>query len=360
MNGKIYLYKDLFSTDERVLVESGSLKATIFKYSTGVEAVTIKNDKGSATVLPYMGQQVWRAEFLGHPLTMKSIYDEPEVCKDVYGESYGGFIMHCGLSAMGNPTAEDTHLPHGELPIAKYKTAYVTVGEDEKGKYIAVGGVYTHKRAFEYNYEFMPECKLYEGATVIEETVSFTNKKDMPLEYFYLCHINHRPVDGSKLYYTAKHENIVAHHEVPEGYPEARAKKTNEYLDKLDKDMSLVDTVDKNSQSYDPEIVFTCKYDCDSEGNAHTMQLLPDGYAAYVQHKTAELPFGIRWIARTDDEDALGMVLPATAEHMGYLYCKKMGYEKYLQPGETMTYHMITGLLTPEESKKMIEKIQNI
>ena len=54
------------------------------------------------------------------------------------------------------------------------------------------------------------------------------------------------------------------------------------------------------------------------------------------------------------------MVLPATAEHMGYLYCKKMGYEKYLQPGETMTYHMITGLLTPEESKKMIEKIQNI
>ena len=77
MNGKIYLYKDLFSTDERVLVESGSLKATIFKYSTGVEAVTIKNDKGSATVLPYMGQQVWRAEFLGHDLTMKSIYSSP-------------------------------------------------------------------------------------------------------------------------------------------------------------------------------------------------------------------------------------------------------------------------------------------
>ena len=37
---------------------------------------------------------------------------------------------------MGNPTAEDTHTPHGELPVANYKEAYILAGEDEKGKYI--------------------------------------------------------------------------------------------------------------------------------------------------------------------------------------------------------------------------------
>ena len=100
--------------------------------------------------------------------------------------------------------------------------------------------------------------------------------------------------------------------------------------------------------------------DADENGDAHTMQLLPDGYACYVTHKPEELPFGVRWIARTEDEDALGMVLPATAQHMGYLYCKKHGLEKYLGPGETLTYHITTGILSPEESLKMKDKIKSL
>lgn len=356
MNGKINLYKELFSEKERVIFSSENLVATAFRYSTGVDAVTLKNDKGYITVLPFMGQMIWRAGFLGRELTMKSIYDEPEICYENYGESYGCFLMHCGLTAMGNPTAEDTHTPHGELPIAKYKEAYIKLGEDEKGKYISLSGVYTHKRAFEHNYEFSPECRLYEGASTIDVIINIKNKKDLPLEYFYLCHINHRPIDGSKLLYTAKHENIVAHHEVPEGYIGGEA--TNAYLNRLDQDMSIMDTIDRNTQSYAPEIVFTCKYDADENGEAHTMQILPDGYACYVKHIPEELPFGVRWISRTKDEDALGMVLPATAEHLGYIYCKEHGYEKYVQPGEEISFHITTGLLTPEECEKVKNKIK--
>lgn len=356
MSGKVYLYKEMFSDNEKILFENGTLSVSSFRYSTGVDAVTLKNDKGYVTLLPFMGQMIWRMEFLGHDLVMKSIYDEPEVCYENYGESYGCFLMHCGLTAMGNPTAEDTHTPHGELPIAKYKSAYITFGEDEKGKYIALSGIYSHKRAFELNYEFSPECRLYEGASTIEMTISFTNKKDLPLEYFYLCHINYRPIDGSKLYYTAKRENVVPHREVPEGYP--KEKETNEYIDKLLEDASVMDTVDSKTQSYAPEIVFTCKYDADSEGNAYTMQLLPDGYSCFVKHVPEELPYGIRWVARTEDEDALGMVLPATAEHKGYLYCKERGMEKYLQPGESTTFHITTGILAPDESEILKNKIK--
>ena len=353
---RINLYKEFFVEKERTVFESEGLKATLFKYSTGIEAVKLSNGKGYVTLLPFVGQQIWDMEFLGHNMVMKSIYDEPEVCYNFYGESYGAFLMHCGLTAMGNPTSEDTHTPHGELPIAKYNEAYIIVGEDEKGKYISLSGKYFFKRAFEHNYEFSPECRLYEGASTIEMHINITNHKDLPLEYFYLCHINYRPVDGAKLYYTADRKNITAHHEVPEGYP--GGDKTNEYLDRLDKDASIMDTIDSATQSYAPEIVFTCKYNADENGNAHTMQLLPDGYACYVSHKPEELPFGVRWIARTTDEDALGMVLPATAQHMGYLYCKEHGLEKYLQPGESLTFHITTGILSPEESLGMKNKIE--
>lgn len=357
---KINVFKEVFSECERVLFESGELCVTTFKYSTGVDAVRLKNQNGYVVLLPFMGQMIWDMEFLGHNMVMKSIYDEPEVCYHTYGESYGCFLMHCGLTAMGNPTAKDTHLPHGELPIAKYKDAYILHGEDEKGEYISLSGTYTHKRAFETNYEFRPECRLYKDASVIEIFVNIINHKDLPLAYFYLCHINYLPVDGAQLYYTAKHSNIVAHREVPEGYPKEIAKKTNAYLDKLAADISLMDTIDRSTQSYAPEIVFTCKYDADVNGDAHTMQLMPDGYSCYVCHKPSQLPFGVRWIARTEDEDALGMVLPATAEHKGYSYCKEKGYEKYLAAGESITYHMTTGILSPGQSEKMKEKILNI
>ncbi len=357
MKTRINLFHELFENKEKVLISNEDFTVTSFKYSTGVEAVRLKNKCGYVVLLPYMGQMIWDMEFLGHNMVMKSIYDEPEMCRDTYGESYGCFLMHCGLTAMGNPTTEDTHKPHGELPIAKYKEAYVTVGEDERGAYVSLSGLYQHKRAFELNYDFSPECRLYADASTIEMIVSFTNNKDLPLEYFYLCHINYRPIDGSRLLYTAKHENIVAHHEVPEGYPEAD--KTNEYLERLDKDASIMDTVDRTTQSYAPEIVFTCKYDSDKNGDAHTLEILPDGYSCYVRHRPEELPFGIRWIARTSDEDAMGMVLPATAEHKGYLYCKKRGLEKYLAPGARMTFHMTTGILTPEETKAKENIIKN-
>ena len=361
MQSKTYLYENLWSEKEKEIVSFGSLSASIFTYATGVKAIKIKNSKGSASILPYMGQMVWSCDFLGRELSMKSIYTDPVQCKQVYGESYGCFLMHCGLTAMGNPTSEDTHLPHGELPIAKYQTVFVETGVDEKGEYIAVSGVYTHKACFELNYDFVPVIKLYDNATCLDVKVTFTNNKDVPLEYYYLCHINHRPVDGAKLSYTADRKQIKINHEVPENYwnKEAGAK-TNAYLDMLDNNPYLMDTVGGENQSYHPEIVMCAKYSADENGNAYTMQVNPDGTATYVIHKPSELPYGTRWISRTDDEDAMGMVLPATSEHLGKLYCQRNNQQRYLKKGESVTYTMQTGFLTKEEADKMQEKIKKL
>ncbi|MBQ8880010.1 MAG: DUF4432 family protein [Clostridia bacterium] len=359
MESRVYLRESYFADGEQTVLTTRNLLASTFTYSTGVCGVRLRNERGAVVLLPYMGQMIWRCEFDGRELAMRSIYTEPERDARVFGETYGCFLMHCGLTAMGNPTPKDTHAPHGELPVARYQTVFLVSGEDEKGRYIGLGGTYSHKRCYETNYDFSPLVKLYEGKTSIDVTVSFRNNKDVPLEYYYLCHINHRAVDGSRLLYTAPRDSITVYHEVPDDYFSAEiASKTNRYLKKLDNNSGIMDHVGAPGQSYAPEIVFCCAYESDSEGRAYTMQQYPDGDAVYVIHRPSELPYGVRWISRTEDENAMGMVLPATAEHKGRLYCQSKGQGKYLSQGETVTYHIETGLLDSSSAKEMAERIR--
>ena len=68
-----------FFTDRPVeLLQDGEFSATAFKYETGVCGLKIKNAHCSMVVLPYMGQQIWFAEFDGRNLTQKSIFDQPQ------------------------------------------------------------------------------------------------------------------------------------------------------------------------------------------------------------------------------------------------------------------------------------------
>jgi hypothetical protein len=56
----------------------------------------------------------------------------------------------------------------------------------------------------------------------------------------------------------------------------------------------------------------------------------------------------------------MGMVLPATAEHLGKLYCQRNGQQSYLKKGESVTYSIQTGLLTKDEASKMQDKIKSM
>ena len=61
---RIYLKKEFFSEKEFLLVDNGSMKATAFRYSTGIEAVKVENRKGYFIILPFKGHQIWRVHFL--------------------------------------------------------------------------------------------------------------------------------------------------------------------------------------------------------------------------------------------------------------------------------------------------------
>lgn len=354
----VHLTPQFFSEREKTLVEAGPLSASTFVYDNGVCGLRLKNELGQLVMLPFQGQQIWSAEFGGRNLTMKSMFDEPRPTQQ-YLETYGGFLLHCGVTSMGVPTKEDTHPLHGELPNAPYQKAYLLVGQDDKGPYLGLGGTYQHTVAFNHNYVAEPLVKLYAGASLIWVAMTVTNLKQSEMEFMYLAHANFRPVDHGRLVYSAPctpehvrvQRSIPAHIQPPPGYVE--------FLDELERQPEKHNILVPDLL-FNPEAVFSIDYLADEEGWAHSLQIHPDGSADYICHRPDQLGIGVRWISRTGDQDALGLILPATAEPEGYLAEKAKGNIKVLPPKGKFYFELEMGSLSPSEARRMEEKITQI
>ena len=347
----INLAPQFFTERERILAEHGTLSASIFRFDSGVCGLRLKSEMGQLVVLPFHGQQVWTAELGGRDLTMKTMFDEPRLTYQLV-ENAGAFLFHCGAIAMGVPSKEDTHPPHGELPNAPYQKAHLVIGQDERGAYIGLGGQYQHTVVFNHNYIAAPLVKLWAGSTLCRLSMTITNLKNSDMELMYMAHINFRPVNNGRLVYsapcTAEHvrvrRSIPSHIRPKPGYVE--------FIRELERhpekhNLLLPDLM------FDPEAVFSIDYLADGDGWAHTMQVHPDGSADYVRHRPDQLDKGIRAISRTADRDAMGMVLPATAEPEGYLAEKAKGNIKILPPKGEFFCEMEMGTLTPAEVERV-------
>lgn len=351
---KFHITPALFEAKERTIVEHGALTASAFHYDTGVAALRLRNELGEVILLPFQGQQVWAASFRGRNITMKSMFDAPNATR-TYLENYGGFNLHCGFTTMGVPAAGDTHPLHGELPNAPY-TAWIVTGTDARGDYIGLGGAYQHTIAFSFNYRAEPLVKLYSGSSLFTIEMTITNLKRTPMEYMYMSHVNFRPVDNGRLVYsapcTAEHvrvrTSIPSHVKPGPGFVE--------FIHELSQHPELHNVL-KPGLAFDPEIVFFIDYTTDASGWAHTMQVHPDGSADYIRHRPDQLEKGVRWICRTPDQDALGMVLPATAEPEGYSAEKAKGNVKVLPGGGVFHSELECGVLTVDEARAMEQKI---
>jgi len=348
---RVTLRPYFFDAGERTLVEHGALTATAFRFASGVCAVRLSNGEGNLVLLPFQGQQIWSAEFGGRNLTMKSMFTEPNPTRN-YLETYGGFLLHCGATAMGVPSGGDTHPLHGELPNAPYQYAYVVVGEDEAGAYIGLGGEYRHTVAFSTNYAARPLTKLYAGESRCQVTMVIENLKKTPMDLMYMAHVNFRPVDNGRLVYSAPctpehvrvRKSIPSHVRPGPGY--------REYLEELAVHPERHNVL-APELTFDPEVVFAIDYVADADGWAHSMQVHPNGGADFISHKLSQLDVGVRWICRTPDQDALGIVLPATAEAEGYSAEKAKGNIKVLPGGDCYTFEMEMGALSAAEAQAM-------
>lgn len=90
------------------------------------------------------------------------------------------------------------------------------------------------------------------------------------------------------------------------------------------------------------------------------MQVLPDGSSDYIRHRPNQLDKVTRWICRTPDQDALGMVLPATAEPEGYQAEKSKGNIKVIPGKGSFKLDLEMGTLNPGEAARVAEIIGQI
>jgi hypothetical protein len=347
-----------FAEPEKILVEHGTLAASTFRFDSGVCGLRLKNELGQLVLLPFQGQQIWSAQFGGRNLTMKSMFTEPRPTRE-YLETYGGFLLHCGATAMGVPSKEDTHPLHGELPNAPYPKAYLLVGQDEKGTYVGLGGQYQHTLAFSHNYVAEPQVKLYAGSTLFRMAMTITNLKQSDMELMYLAHVNFRPVDNGRLVYSAPctPEHVRVRTSIPSHIHPLHD--YVEFLEELQRQPEKHNLLVPNLV-FDPEVVFFIDYLTDDDGWAHSMQVHPDGSADYLRHRPDQLDKSVRWISRTTDQDALGLCLPATAEPEGYLAEKAKGNIKVLPPKGEFHFELEMGTLAVAEAERMEEKISQI
>ncbi len=355
---RIHLRPEQFTEHPFHVAEYGPLRATAFRFPSGVAGLRLENELGHLVMLPFQGQQIWSAHFRGRELTMRSMFDQPWPTQD-YLRTYGGFLLHCGATRMGVPGPEDDHPLHGELPNAPFQEAWLEVGQDREGPYMALSGRYRYTVAFAFNYDAVPRVTLHGNSARIHVDLAVHNRKRTPMELMYLAHANFRPVDNGRLVYSARptpehvrvRRSIPAHIRPGPGYVE--------FLETLAQDPTQHHVL-RPDRVFDPEVVFLIDYLADEEGWAHSLQIHPDGQADYVAHRPEQLPIGIRWISRTPDQDALGLVLPATAEPEGYTAEKAKGYVREIPGESTWRCEYILGALTPEEAETVTATIQAI
>jgi len=355
---KIHLHRSFFQDKDKRVIETENLSADQFLYSTGVCGVRINNHQGFIELLPFQGQQIWKAHFLGRDLQMKQPAAEPVETTD-FLKNFGCFMLHCGILRVGAPTGSDPHLLHGELPNAPFREAWINYGEDEKGRFLSLGGKYLHQQFFGAYYSAEPEVKLYEESTVPVISMTVKNLSGMPMELMYLCHINFAPVDGSHLEYSAKYnaESIRPRTTIP-----SHLKPDPDYLrfiNDLKTKPELHHQITRVLRA-DPEIVFYLDYMADEEGKCHSLQVHPDGCADYVCHRKNQLPKAVRWISRTPDHDAIAIVEPGTCEVDGYVMEKEKGNLVILNPGEEYHCEIEAGSLDANQTDKILGKIREM
>lgn len=352
----IELHRSSFDDRENRLLETGEFTVSGFRYGSGIEALRIRNARGEIIVLPFKGQQIWRAGFDGRDLTMKSMFDEP-VDTQVYLETYGAFMIHCGLAGLGAPGPDDTHPLHGELPNAPFQAAWLEIDESEGT--VTVGGSYRHTVAFSTNYLATARVTMKAQSALLGVSLAVENLKQTPMELMYLAHANFRPVDHGELHYTASYDassvrvrTSIPSHISPK--PDYMA-----FIEKLAADPLPHHRMDP-ALAFDPEVVFSIDMIADGDGVAHAMQIHPDGSADYIGFRPDQAPICTRWVCRTPDQDGLGIAFPATAEVEGYTAEKAKGHVIELAGGATWNIDIAMGLLTVAEAAGVRDRIDAV
>jgi hypothetical protein len=356
---EITLSRSSFDAKERNAVRCGGLRASLFRFDTGIEAVRLSNPRGNVVVLPYMGQIVWSATFDGVELAMQSMFREPRPAK-VIVETYGCLAYHAGLLRNGVPSPQDAHPLHGEMPCAEMDEAGIACGSDDKGPWIAVTGVREYAMGFGAHYRATPRVALRLEETGCDILMEVENLSASPMDLMYLCHVNFAFAEGARIVqpvpFTPDHvatRTAIPGHVTPT--PDYRA-----LLDELAKNPARMERLEE-PQRYDPEQVFYIKgLKPGADGLVHFMMLRREGDGFTIEWNLNAMPHTIRWILANSDQRVAAFAMPATCEPEGYLAEKRKGNVQSLAGGAKASFVTHVGYVDAAHAANVAKSIEGL
>lgn len=338
----VALHRNAFSDTEHECLRHGSLRAALFRYATGVEAIRLGNSRGSVTVLPFMGQMVWRACFDGVELAMTSMFDRPRPATSIL-ETYGCLAYHAGLLRNGVPGPEDSHQLHGEFPCLALDEAGLACGTDAEGDYIAVTGLRDYAMGFGAHYRATPRIVLRDGATAFGIVMEVENRSAAAMDLMYICHANFAFVEKGRIVQPVPFDpaHVVTRTAVP-----GHVRPTDAYLAflaDLAADPGRMQTLVEPDR-YDPEQVFYIKgLKPGADGRVHFLLQRPEGDGFTVAYDPEAMPHTIRWVLANSDQRTAAFAMPGTCEPEGYTAERRKGNLRSLAGGARVTFETELG-----------------
>ncbi|MFT0762006.1 DUF4432 family protein [Actinomyces sp. F1_1611] len=339
MNGQVSLQvcSEDFSGVERQLASAADISVSSFRYPSGVEALRVQVGRVEAIILPFRGQQIWRYLVDGRDLTMHTHFDQPTASVD-FAQSYGAFLLHCGLTGVGAPGPGDTHLHHGELPMAACGPLTLTFGGEAGENWLEVTSPFRYRVTHSYDYEVELQLRFDVTTPIVSSRVTITNHRQTALEFSYLCHLNWTMDQPLQLHQMVPDRGIEwAPHPGQDGATAA-------LLERYAQDPKAANEVSSRVH-ISPEYCAVLTPTPGPDGVAEFLAVRPDGSAFWVAFHTDELPRAVRWISNTVDERAAGFCLPSTGHHFGRAQNEADGLLRSLSPGETTAIEVRFGLL---------------
>ncbi|MGR5238004.1 aldose 1-epimerase family protein [Vibrio alfacsensis] len=330
----IPLYKEQFSKERALLLQSDDFEVHTFQYNSGVQAVEIKNSKGHLVVLPFMGQMIWDAQFLDTDLCMKNMFSEPKPARTIV-ETYGCFAFHAGMIRMGCPTPEDDHVLHGEMPCASMDRAWLEISQNK----VVIKGTYEYVMGFGDHYLATPSVHLEKDSSLFDIQMSVKNLASVKMPLQYMCHINAAYFENAVMTQNLPDEAFALRESVP-----AHVQPTQQWLayNESLKTSAPFSVLDK-PEMHDPEIVY-CLDDISRFTERAVFKMDIGGKQLVTEFNTNEFNSATRWILCNGDQQVAAYAIPATCRPEGFLAAKARGTLIYLEPNEERSFNVRTGI----------------
>jgi hypothetical protein len=356
-HASVELQRRFFGEKERDALTFRGLRASLFRYDTGIEAIRLSNERGQLVILPYMGQIVWSAVFDGVELAMQSMFREPRPAKIIV-ETYGCLLYHAGLLRNGVPTAEDDHVLHGEMPCAEMDGAGLACGADSQGPWIAATGMREYCMGFGAHYRATPRVVLRAGATHFDVVMEVENLSAAPMDLMYLCHVNFAFAEGGRIVQPVPFtpEHVVTRTAIP-----GHVKPTDDYralIGELAKNPGRMRILSEPGR-YDPEQVFYVKgLPRGRDELVHFMMARPEGDGFEIAWDPEVMPHTIRWILANSDQRVAAFAMPGTCEPEGYSAEKRKGNVRSLPGGAKAAFTTHIGYVEPARAGAVAQSIE--